>query len=104
MSLMHEKLAWTTPHPLNVATSVNVPDPNGEQCEFDVMSAIYLVHPELFNLSERGTISIDDNGFNHFTPSPNGKHRYLTTTPAQDKALRELLIKVTTMKPKKFKK
>ena len=104
LSLMHEKLAWTTPHPLNVATSVNVPDPNGEQCEFDVMSAIYLVHPELFNLSERGTISIDDNGFNHFTPSPNGKHRYLTTTPAQDKTLRELLIKVTTMKPKKFKK
>lgn len=104
VKLMREKLTWANPHPLIVATSVNNPDPNYTQCEFDVMSVIWLVHPELFNLSERGTISIDDKGFNHFTPSANGKHRYLTTTPEQDKKLLELLVKVTSAKPKKFRK
>ncbi len=104
VKLMREKITWANPHPLIVATSVNNPDPNYMQSEFDVMSVIWLVHPELFNLSERGTISVDEKGFNHFTPSVNGRHRYLTTTREQNRKLLELLVDVTSAKPKKFRK
>lgn len=104
LQLMHQKLDGPEPNPLLVATSTLNPNMNSAQCQFDVMSVLYIVHPELFNLSERGTISIDEKGFNHFTPSPSGKHRYITTTPEQDRKLLDLIVSVTSMKPKKNNK
>lgn len=104
LSLMRTKLASAEPNPLLVATSTLNPGMDAVQCQFDVMSVLYLVHPELFNISGRGTISIDEKGYNHFTPSPSGKHRYLTTTPAQESKLLDLIVSVTSMKPKKNNK
>ncbi len=104
VSLMKEKLSWTDNHPLIVATSGLNPNPNYEQMQFDVMSAIYLASPELFNLSEPGKISIDEKGFNHFTPQNGGKHRYITVNPAQAQQLLDLIVELTAKKPKKFKK
>lgn len=57
----------------------------------------------MFGTSPRGTITVNDNGTTRFTPSATGKHRYLITTPEQNKALQQLIIDTTARKPKNFK-
>lgn len=102
-SVINEKLAWGRPHPLLSAFNGLNPRPH-DQCAFDVMSVIAIVQPQMFSLSPRGTVTVDAKGYNHFTPSPSGKHRYLLTSEEQDKALQEYIIELISTKPKHFRK
>lgn len=102
-SVINERLSWGRPHPLLCAFNGLNPNPHN-QAAFDVMSVIALVHPEMFSHSEPGTITIDAQGYNHFTPSATGRHRYLYTNEAQDAALQKLIIKIVSTKPKNFRK
>ena len=54
---------------------------------------LYAVHPDdgYFKLSEPGTISVQDDGRTRFTPSADGKHRYLIVDPAQKERVLEAL-------------
>lgn len=101
---MRKNMSWAKPHPLVVATSGLNSDPNYRQCQFDVMSVIYLVHPELFNISQPGKININYKGINSFEPKAGGKHRYLTTTREQEAKLLTLIEELTSKKPKKIGK
>lgn len=102
LKTLNANLSWASENPLLTACNALHPDGQG-QCSYDVMSVIYLIHPEMFTISERGTISIDERGMNSFTPSASGKHRYLTTTSEQNAKLMRLVEKITAMKPKSFK-
>lgn len=45
---------------------------------YDLTSVLYIFEPELFKLSERGTVSIyNEKGVARFTKNPNGRHRYM---------------------------
>lgn len=46
---------------------------------WDLTSVLQAIEPEknYFNLSEKGTVSIDSSGQSIFSPSENGKHQYL---------------------------
>src|SRR5204862_381706 len=50
------------------------------------------VHPDdgYFKLSDPGTISVQDDGRTQFTPSAEGKHRYLIVDPSQKDRVTEL--------------
>lgn len=98
---MRARLSWCDANPLLTATVGLNPDPDYRQCQFDVMSVIYLVHPEMFTLSQNGTISIDERGFSVFSPSANGRHRFLTATPAQENMLLCEIEEMTSAKPKR---
>ena len=104
VKLMRENLAWTTDNPTLVATSSCNTNPDYEQWEFDVMSVLCVLHPELFTFSVPGKISVDERGFNHFTPMPDGRHRYISVDSEQAKKLLELIIGLTSKKPKRYKK
>lgn len=66
---------------------------------WDVLSVVYLLHPEMFTISEKCTISIDDKGFMNLSVSETGKHQVLSVNEAQVQALKEYIIKQTTRKP-----
>lgn len=100
--IFNERLSWTENHPLVKAYNTHNPNPH-DQCTWDILSVIYTVQPGMFGTSPRGTISVSDKGTTRFTPSATGKHRYLITTPEQNKALQQLIIDTTARKPKNFK-
>ncbi|MGH9852039.1 MAG: hypothetical protein ACREBD_19560, partial [Blastocatellia bacterium] len=52
-----------------------------------------------FKLSEPGTIRILDDGSAQFTPTPEGKHRYLTLDPAQQEPVLKTFIELASAKP-----
>lgn len=69
---------------------------------YDLTSVLYVFEPELFKLSERGTVSIyNEKGVAQFTKDPNGKHRYMIAdTPAMKKKILDRLGELTDVKPK----
>ncbi len=59
--------------------------PNHDRPTWDLTSVLYAVRPndDYFGLSERGTVSVDDDGFTRFTQQPEGRDRYLTMNREQ---------------------
>lgn len=64
---------------------------------WDILSVAYVLHPEMFNISEPVTVTVDDKGFNHVRPG--GKHRILTLTQDQADALKAYEVGQTTRGP-----
>ena len=64
---------------------------------WDILSIAYVLHPEMFNISEPVTVTVDDKGFNHVRPG--GKHRILTLTQDQADALKAYEVRQTTRGP-----
>lgn len=60
---------------------------------WDILSVAFLLHPEMFGVSDPVTVSVDDDGFNHVVPG--GPHRILVLTPDQASALREYEVAMT---------
>ena len=54
--------------------------PNHDRPTWDLTSVLYAVRPDdnYFGLSERGSVSVEDDGFTTFTPQADGRDRYLT--------------------------
>ena len=101
--ILNSRLTWAENHPLVKAYNTYNPNPHN-QYMWDILSVVYLLHPEMFGISERGTVEVDNKGITRFRPSTEGKHRYLITTDEQNKALQDMIIGITERKPKNFKK
>lgn len=56
---------------------------------WDILSVLYLIHPELFTESVSGTVTVDDEGYTWFAPAPAGRHIVLSATLDQPQALME---------------
>ena len=54
---------------------------------WDILSVLYPIHPELFTHSVPGTVTVDDEGYTWFEPSPEGKHMVLSASLDQPQAL-----------------
>ena len=54
---------------------------------WDILSVLYPLRPELFTHSEKGTVTVDDEGFTWFTPAKDGRHIVLSATLDQPQAL-----------------
>ena len=50
----------------------------------------------VFSYSEPGTISLDEAGITHFSPSPEGKHRYLILDESRKQEAIAALVKQVT--------
>ncbi|MFG0332919.1 MAG: nucleoside hydrolase [Maioricimonas sp. JB049] len=76
--------------------------PNHDRPTWDLTSVLYAVHPDrgYFDLSEPGNVAVDDDGFLHFTPSGNGRDRYLVMSDAQKVRVREALTMLVSQPPK----
>lgn len=70
---------------------------------WDMMSVLYVLHPEMFGVSEPGIICVDDLGYTYFTPTPRGKHTVLSLTPGQQDAVLKLFVRELSSKPAKYR-
>lgn len=68
---------------------------------WDLTSVLYAVHPDrgYFDLSEPGLISVEADGFTKFTPSAEGKHRYLKMNELQKARVVEALVQLSSQPP-----
>jgi len=73
------------------------------QPTFDLTSVLYAVRPNhgYFDLSEPGTVVLDENGRTSFKPDPNGTHRYMKVSAIQIAKVQEALCLLCSEPPKK---
>ncbi len=92
-SSIEKDFAWSPAHPVVDAYRAYKPMPY-DAPTWAMAAVLYAIRPKegYFKVSEPGAISVLDDGRTKFTPSPEGKHRYLILDPAQ----KELVIKTYT--------
>jgi len=88
---------WSPNHPMVDAYHAHRPMPY----DAPTQALAALLHGALpddnyFDLSEPGTISVENDGRTRFTPSPDGKHRYLIARPEQKPRILETYVKLVT--------
>ncbi|MEZ6073871.1 MAG: nucleoside hydrolase [Pirellulales bacterium] len=68
---------------------------------WDLTSVLYAVHPDrgYFDVSDRGTITVDDESVTQFQTSETGQHRYLIATPEQRVRVLEALVQLASQPP-----
>ena len=76
---------------------------DNSQPTYDLTSVLYAVRPNrrYFDLSQRGTVTVQNDGQTTFTPSEDGKHRYMIVSPAQIIMVREALVQLCSEPPKR---
>lgn len=94
-SAIENDFGWTTLHPV-IEGYKNYHKMPYDRASWDLLSVVWLVRPELFTLSEPGTVSVDERGYTHFTPDPGGRHVRLSATPEQATALLDYIVRTTT--------
>jgi len=91
-SIEHD-FSWVPDHPVAEAYRNYMHMPY-DRPTWDLTAALYAVRPEAnyFSLSPNGTVRVDEKGNTHFTPAPEGKHRYLMLESGQKARTLEALI------------
>jgi inosine-uridine nucleoside N-ribohydrolase len=99
-SSIEKDFSWTLDHPIADAYRAYKPMPY-DAPTWDMTSVLYAVRPEegYFKLSDRGTIRVLDDGRTRFTPSPEGRHRYLILDPAQKERIIQTFVELASAKP-----
>lgn len=94
---------WTSRHPLVDAYKRYRPFPYNRPT-WDLTSVYYAMDPkkDLLNLSIPGTITVDKDGFIHFTDQKEGDHYFLTINDSQKEELRDYFIDLIAAKPKHY--
>lgn len=95
-SIEHD-FSWVPDHPVADAYRTYMPMPY-DRPTWDLTSALYAIRPDrqYFALSPAGRVSVDEDGQTHFTPAPEGHHRYLILEESQKARTLEALIELAT--------
>lgn len=98
-SSIEKDFAWSPAHPIVDAYRAfhempyDAPAPS-------MAAMLYAVHPDgYFKLSDPGTIGVLEDGRTKFTPSAEGKHRYLVIDPAQKEKIIQTYVEMASAKP-----
>ncbi len=88
---------WVEHHPLAEAYYAFQPPPHNRPT-WDLTSVLFAVLPDrgYFDVSEPGTVTVADNSLTTFSPSANGKHRYLKLNNAQKIRTLEALVQLSS--------
>ncbi len=87
-------------HPLAEAYIRRNPPPHNRPT-WDLTSVLYAVLPDrgYFDLSPRGTVTVEPDGFTRFDENPKGSHRYLILQPEQKPRVLEALCSCPASRP-----
>jgi uncharacterized Ntn-hydrolase superfamily protein len=98
-SIEHD-FGYVEHHPLREAYELYKKMPYDRET-WDLTAVLYAVRPDrgYFGLSPAGTIRVDEQAITQFSPSENGRHRYLTVTPEQIARVREALVQLASQPP-----
>lgn len=74
-----------------------------DQPSWDLTSVLYAVRPDrgYFDLSVKGHVHYDDEGYTFFREHPEGKHQYLIASPGQAERVKEGLANLASQPPAK---
>lgn len=94
--------AYVPHHPAAEAYRLYNPPPH-ERPTWDLTSVLYAVRPDrgYFGLSPSGRVAVAEDGFTSFTPSPEGRDRYLLLDNAQVVRVKEALAQLASQPPGK---
>lgn len=99
-SAIDSDFTWTTAHPVvdYYRAAARMPYDSPLQ---DPAALLYAVRPDkgLFQISEPGTLTVDDNSSVHFTAAAGGKHRRLAIDPAQKESVLAVIRELVSAKP-----
>ncbi len=89
-------------HPLKEAYYLYNPPPHNRPT-WDLTSVLYPIWPDrdYFDLSTPGKVTVEDDGFTRFTPTEEGKHRFLIVDDIQIARLREAFVQLCSQPPAK---
>lgn len=89
-------------HPLAEAYILYNPPPH-DRPTWDLTSVLYAVFPHrgYFDLSETGTVTVQDDGLTTFKKSDAGRHQYLKLNDLQRARLIEALVQLSSQPPQK---
>jgi hypothetical protein len=92
--------AWAPHHPIVDAYRAFRPMPYDAPSR-TLAAVLYAVSTDqpYFDLSPPGTIAVADDGHTRFTPSPDGRHRYLIAKPDQKEPLLKTYVEMVTAQP-----
>ncbi|MBP3774510.1 MAG: nucleoside hydrolase [Bacteroidaceae bacterium] len=92
---------WTKHHPLAEAYRAYRKMPY-DRPTWDPLAMLYALEPDggFFQLSERGNVTVTQNGCTHFHPSPTGNCRYLTVTDAQRRKILDFFTTLVPQRPR----
>lgn len=99
-SVIESGFAWTAHHPVVDAYKDYRKMPYDRQT-WDLLSVVYVLHPELFEVSPKGNVTVDGAGFTHFSEAADGNAVWLTASDSQCKQLLDFIVSETTKRPKK---
>ncbi len=99
-SSIEKDFAWSPAHPVVDAYRAYRPMPY-DAPTWDMAAVLYAVRPKegYFKLSDPGTIGVLDDGRTKFTPSADGRHRYLILDPAQKEPILKTYVEIASAKP-----
>jgi len=99
-SSIEKDFAWSAAHPVVDAYRAYKPMPY-DAPTLDMAAVLYAVRPQegYFKLSNPGMIGVLEDGRTKFTPSPEGKHRYLIPDPAQRERIVKTYTEIASAKP-----
>lgn len=100
---IEDDFKWTTHHPV-VEGYTHYHKMPYNRPTWDILSVLYLLHPEMLTIEEKGFIHIDKNGFTIFEPSSSGKHYILSITPEQSQKAKDYIVKGISQPPMKMNK
>lgn len=90
---------WTDAHPV-VEGYKHYRKMPYNRATWDLLSVLFVTNPEMFGMGEPGTVTVDKKGFTNFTPETGGKHRVLTLTDKQARAVRDHILFTTIVPPR----
>ena len=87
-------------HPVAEAYIRRNPPPHNRPT-WDLTSVLYAVLPDrgYFDISPRGSITVDSDGFTSFKETPHENHRYLVLKPEQKPRVLEALVQLSSQPP-----
>ncbi|HEY0981189.1 MULTISPECIES: nucleoside hydrolase [unclassified Schlesneria] len=93
---------YVADHPVAEAYHRYDPPP-ANRPTWDLTSVLYAVQPDrhFFDLSPKGNIVVEADGFTRFTPAENGRHQYLKLTDQQKPRTLEALVQLSSQPPLK---
>ena len=95
-----EDYRYVDHHPLADAYIVYNPPPH-DRPTWDLTSVLYAVRPkrEYFDVSEKGTVAVHDDGRTTFEPAGEGRDRYLIIRDIQKARTIEALVQLSSQPP-----
>lgn len=99
-SSIEADFAWSPAHPVADAYRVFKPMPYDAPASA-LAAMLHAAHADkgYFKLSDRGTISVLDDGRTRFVPGAEGKHQYLIVDPAQKERVTKLYTDLASAQP-----